>query len=157
MSGGGQEEGVRSGTQAPALVAGLGAAAAIATDEMDLEHQRMERLMSSFLGRLQDAVPGLLLNGDVERRWPGNVNVSFPGIDGDLLLANIRDIAVSSGAACASAVSGPSYVLEAIGRTVEEAKSALRIGFGRFTTEADVNFAADHLISAVSKLGGTKA
>jgi len=156
FSGGGQEEGVRAGTQAPALVAGLGAAAEIAGAEMTAESKRTQTLMGSFKNKLFAGLPGLILNGDNDQRWHGNLNVSFPGIDGDLLLASIRDLAVSSGAACASAVSGPSYVLEAIGCRQANAKSALRIGVGRFTTEDELDFAAERLIAAVTSLGGIK-
>lgn len=156
FSGGGQENGIRSGTQAPALVAGLGKAAEIADNELDCEANRTYALANRFKKVLFEGLDGLLFNGDENKRWPGNLNLSFPGIDGDLLLANIRELAVSSGAACASAVSGPSYVLQAIGRSEAEAKSSLRIGFGRFTTEEEVDFAAAKLVYAVSELGGIK-
>lgn len=157
MNGGGQEGGLRSGTQAPALVAGLGKAAEIAAQEMAQEHSRLTHMMERFLGRLSGAVPDLLINGSVTQRWAGNLNITVPGVDGDLLLASIRSLAVSSGAACASAVSGPSYVLKAIGRTKAEAQSALRIGIGRFTTEEELEYAAETLTSAVAKLKGSAA
>ena len=156
MSGGGQEGGIRSGTQAPALVAGFGAAASLCKAEMAQEKDRLAKIMDRFKARLFKALPNLIVNGDEDIRWVGNLNVSFPGLDGDLLLANIRSLAVSSGAACASAVSGPSYVLQAIGRTDALAKSALRIGIGRFTTDHEVDFAAETLISAVKTMGGLK-
>lgn len=154
FSGGGQENGVRAGTQAPALVAGLGAAAEIAAEEMAVEASRISKLMENFKQKLFAEMPSLKLNGDAERRWAGNLNISFPGVDGDLLLANIRDLAVSSGAACASAVSGPSYVLEAIGCAESDAKSALRIGVGRFTEVPELDFAANRLVETVSDMGG---
>jgi len=156
FSGGGQEQGVRAGTQPPALVAGLGAAAEIAGAELDGEAVRTKQMMTSFKEKLFSALPELILNGDAEERWAGNLNISFPGLDGDLLLANTRDIAVSSGAACASAVSGPSYVLKAIGCTDRRAKSALRIGMGRFTTKEELDYAAEHIIAAVDGMGGLK-
>jgi len=154
MAGGGQEDGIRAGTQAPALVAGLGAAASLCAEGMQQEAGRLQAMMARFKDKLFTALPGLILNGHAEKRWQGNLNVSFPGLDGDLLLASIRPLAVSSGAACASAVSGPSYVLEALGRTEDESNSALRIGIGRFTTDEEIEFAADTLIGAVEKLGG---
>lgn len=157
MSGGGQEFGWRSGTQAPALVAGLGMAAAKSASNLGQEASRIAGMMARFKAKLYSAMPGLLLNGSATERWQGNFNASFTGLDGDLLLASIRQIAVSSGAACASAVSGPSYVLEAIGRSEADAKSALRIGFGRFTNDDEVDFAADILIEAVTRLGGLKS
>lgn len=156
MSGGGQEGGVRSGTQAPALVAGLGMAAALCKAEMAQERDRLSKMMARLKAKLLAAMPDLLINGDEDRRWVGNLNVSFSGLDGDLLLANIRSLAVSSGAACASAVSGPSYVLQAIGRTESQAKSALRIGIGRFTTDDDIDHAANVLVQAVESMGGLK-
>lgn len=156
FSGGGQENNVRSGTQAPALVAGLGAAAEIAATELEMEQSRLNNLMGQFKQKLSGELPELIMNGDLKQRWVGNLNISFPGIDGDLLLASIRDLAVSSGAACASAVTGPSYVLKAIGRTSSEAKSALRIGTGRFTTGHELDYAANRLIEEVVKLGGLK-
>ncbi len=156
MSGGGQEFGWRSGTQAPALVAGLGMAAERSASGMGQEASRIAAMMDRFKAKLFAAMPGLLLNGSATARWQGNFNASFTGLDGDLLLAGIRQIAVSSGAACASAVSGPSYVLEALGRSEANAKSALRIGFGRYTSDAEVDFAADVLIEAVTILGGLR-
>ncbi|WCL52782.1 cysteine desulfurase family protein [Gimibacter soli] len=154
MSGGGQESGYRSGTQAPALVAGFGKAAAIAAEEMAQEEGRLATLMARLKARLWEALPGLILNGHAENRWVGNLNLSVPGVDGALLLAELSPLALSSGAACASAVSGPSYVLAAIGRTGAEAKAALRIGIGRFTTDEEVDFAADTLVNTITKLKG---
>ncbi|TNE62015.1 MAG: aminotransferase class V-fold PLP-dependent enzyme [Alphaproteobacteria bacterium] len=157
MSGGGQEHGLRSGTQAPALVAGLGAAAALCAQGIGQEAGHIEALMARLKARLFADLPGLLLNGSESARWVGNLNISFPGLDGDLLLASIRSLAVSSGAACASAMTGPSYVLAAIGRTETETKAALRIGIGRFTTDAELDFAADEIVGAVRKVGGLRA
>ncbi|WP_020399109.1 cysteine desulfurase family protein [Kordiimonas gwangyangensis] len=157
MSGGGQESGVRSGTQAPALVAGLGKAAEIAANEMAQEQGRLAQLMQGFKSKLVAAIPDLIINGDEDARWIGNLNITIPGVDGDLLLASVRTLAVSSGAACASAVSGPSYVLAALGRTDAEAQASLRIGIGRFTTVEEMNYAADTLVSAITKLKGQAA
>ncbi|WP_417460815.1 cysteine desulfurase family protein [Kordiimonas sp.] len=152
MSGGGQEAGLRSGTQAPALVAGLGAASALAATDMMQEARRLESLMIRLKDALFEIAPDILINGSEEKRWVGNLNVSFPGIDGDMLLASVRHLALSSGAACASAVSGPSYVLEAIGRSAAESKAALRIGIGRFTTDEEIDKAIAILQSAIRTL-----
>ncbi len=152
MSGGGQEAGLRSGTQAPALVAGLGAASALAATDMMQEARRLESLMIRLKDALFEIAPDILINGSEEKRWVGNLNVSFPGIDGDMLLASVRNLALSSGAACASAVSGPSYVLEAIGRSAAESKAALRIGVGRFTTDEEIDEAIAILQSAIRTL-----
>ena len=156
FSGGGQEGGLRSGTQAPALVAGLGHAAMIAASDMLAEQDRLKTLMHSFKSTLFAGMPGLILNGDETQRWVGNLNISFPGIDGDLLLSKLRNIAVSSGAACASAVAGPSYVLEAIGCSRANAKSAIRIGIGRFTTAEELDIAAETILTAIAEIGGLK-
>ncbi|MFC3050960.1 cysteine desulfurase family protein [Kordiimonas pumila] len=156
MSGGGQEYGYRSGTVAPALAVGLGKAADIASDEMVQEIGRTATKMGRFKDMLFNALPGLILNGDALARWQGNLNLTFPGIDGSILLSSIRGIALSSGAACASAVSGPSYVLQAIGKTEAEAQSSLRIGIGRFTTRIELDRAADIIIKAVHEAGGIR-
>ncbi|WP_262691750.1 cysteine desulfurase family protein [Kordiimonas aestuarii] len=157
MVGGGQEGGIRSGTQAPALVAGLGKAAEIASQEMAQEAGRLAHMMARFKGKLVSALPGLLINGSETSRWAGNLNISVPEVDGDLLLAGIRTLALSSGAACASAVRGPSYVLNAIGRSESEARSALRIGIGRFTTDDELDLAAETLLNAIHDIKGHAA
>lgn len=151
MSGGGQESGMRSGTLSPALSVGFGEAARLAGLEMTKEEQRMARLFERFLGMIEAAVPDVVLNGHRQRRWHGNVNLSFPGTDAELLLSGLPDLALSSGAACASATSGPSYVLAAIGRSPSLARAALRIGFGRFTADEEVETAARRIIEAVTE------
>ncbi|MFQ5347646.1 MAG: aminotransferase class V-fold PLP-dependent enzyme, partial [Rhodothalassiaceae bacterium] len=157
MSGGGQEGGIRSGTLAPALCAGFGTALRIAAREMAAETARLAALMERFRERLLAAHPGIVVNGDLVHRYPGNLNLGFPGLDGERLLAELPELALSSGAACASATSGPSYVLEAIGRSPALARSSLRIGIGRFTTAEEMAFAAERIIAAVSRLGGIRA
>ena len=156
MSGGGQEKGLRAGTLAPALCVGFGAATGIASAEMAQEEGRLRTMMVRLKGRLHTSIPGLVINGDENQRWAGNLNISFPGLDGDLLLANLRDLAISSGAACASAVSGPSYVLQTLGVSDKMAKASIRIGIGRFTTDEEIDFAADTLIAVADKMGGIK-
>lgn len=157
MDGGGQEGGIRSGTLSPALCAGLGAAASIAGAEMARDGEHVARLMGRFRSKLVDVLPGVVVNGHTEQRYSGNLNLSFPGLDGELLIANLRDLAVSSGAACASATTGPSYVLEAIGVPEELAAASIRFGIGRFTTEAEVDFAAGRVIETVAQMGGLSA
>lgn len=157
MDGGGQERGIRSGTLSPALCAGLGTAASIAGAEMARDGEHVARLMGRFRSKLVDALPGVVVNGHTEQRYPGNLNLSFPGLDGELLIANLRDLAVSSGAACASATTGPSYVLEAIGVPEELAAASIRFGIGRFTTEAEIDFAAERVIETVAQMGGLSA
>ncbi|RME68161.1 MAG: aminotransferase class V-fold PLP-dependent enzyme, partial [Alphaproteobacteria bacterium] len=138
MDGGGQEAGIRSGTLSPALCVGLGTAAAIAAAEMEAEQARAARHWSLLLDRLRAHMPNLIVNGSQAARLKSNLNVSFPGVDGAKLLSRLRGVAVSSGAACASAVSGPSYVLAALGVPDAVAQATLRIGTGRFTSDEDV-------------------
>lgn len=153
MSGGGQERGMRSGTLAPALCVGMGAAAAIMAREGDAETRRITALAKRFREKVQTAWPDAIINGSLEARYHGNLNMIFPGIDGDMLIARLRDLAVSSAAACASAETGPSYVLKAIGLGNDLADSSIRFGFGRYTNKADVDYAADQLIEALQMLG----
>jgi cysteine desulfurase len=152
IDGGGQERGLRSGTLPTPLCVGLGRAAAIAADEMGDEVARMRRLRDRLYQGLARRVPGLGLNGDAERRLPGNLNVSFPGIVAPALIEACPSIAISTGSACTSARVEPSYVLHALGLSDEVANSAIRIGLGRFNTESDVDFAIDALASAASRL-----
>ena len=154
MSGGGQEGGLRSGTLAPALCIGFGAAAAIARDEMVSEAERMKAVFKGFVETLESSGINFRINGSVDQRWPANLNVTFPGINGDLLLSKMKNIAVSSGAACASAVEGPSYVLQALGVSDRDAESSLRIGFGRFTTGDEAEYAANYIVETVKKFKG---
>ncbi len=155
MHGGGQERGLRSGTLAPALVAGFGAAVKITQASMAEETPRIEALGRRLLQQLQNSLSGVTLNGSADQRYYGNLNISFAGVDGDLLIADLRDLAISSGAACASGSNEPSYVLQAIAVPRGLIKSSLRIGVGRFTTEDDIDYAAQKIISAVLKLRET--
>ena len=152
MDGGGQEAGLRSGTLSPALVVGFGIAARIAMESQDAETRQISQLSRVFRQTLQAAIPDLGINGSLEQRYLGNLNLTFPGINGDLLLAELRDLSMSSGAACASASEGPSYVLEALGLSEELAQSSLRIGIGRFTTADELEYAAGRIIEVVAKL-----
>lgn len=157
IHGGGQERGLRSGTLAPALIVGFGKAAEIAALEMAEETPRIERLARRFLDQLRAELPDIRLNGSAERRFWGNLNISFPGVDGDLLIAELRDLAVSSGAACASGSKEPSYVLRAIGLPDALARASIRFGFGRMTTEAEVDAAARAVIDTVRRLRAARA
>lgn len=149
MHGGGQERGLRSGTLAPALIAGFGKAAEIAQANMATETPRIEALAQSFWHRLARELNGVALNGGTGKRFWGNLNISLDGVDADRLMAAMRDVAVSSAAACASGSNEPSYVLQAIGVPELRAKASLRFGFGRFTTGEESDAAADKVIAAV--------
>jgi cysteine desulfurase len=152
IHGGGQERGMRSGTLPTPLCVGLGKAAEIAKAEMAAENERLTRLRDRFLKIVNDKLPEVFLNGDLKNRLPGNLNLSFAYVEGEGLMMGIKDLSVSSGSACTSASLEPSYVLRALGVEEELAHTSLRIGFGRFTTEAEVDYAAERIVQAVSKL-----
>lgn len=152
ISGGGQERGMRSGTLSPALCVGMGAAARVAKAEMAAENDRLTFLKNRFLDKIESNLSHVYLNGDRDFRVPGSLNISFAFVEGEGLMMGIKDLAVSSGSACTSASLEPSYVLRALGVDEELAHTSLRIGFGRFTTQADVDTAADKLIRAVTRL-----
>jgi cysteine desulfurase len=152
IHGGGQERGMRSGTLPTPLCVGLGEAAAICGREMAAETARLETLRDRFVARINGRLPEVFLNGDATKRIPGNLNLSFAYVEGEGLMMGIKDLSVSSGSACTSASLEPSYVLRALGVEEELAHTSLRIGFGRFTTEAEVDYAADRIVAAVQKL-----
>jgi cysteine desulfurase len=152
IDGGGQERGMRSGTLPTPLCVGLGAAAAIAQAEMTQESIRLTHLRQRFLARIRGLVPGIELNGDPERRLPGNLNLSFPGVNASELMESCPGVAVSSGSACSSAELEPSYVLRALGFSDERAAASIRIGIGRMTDEAEIDRAADLLAAAWREL-----
>lgn len=154
MHGGGQEgNGLRSGTLAPMLCAGLGKAAELATRQMDADRAHVEALWDRALAAIN---VDYRINGSTGERWRGNLNVSFPGVDGARLLADLRGLAVSAGAACASAKGKPSHVLAALGLPDKLAKASLRIGWGRFTTVEEID-AAMAMINAAVRAQGARA
>ena len=148
FSGGGQERGLRSGTLPAALIVGLGEACRLATAEMAAETDRISRLRAGLLDRLQRDVPGIRLNGSRHARIAGNLNLTFPAATASDLLAALPDLCVSTGSACSSAEIEPSYVLRALGLSDQEAARTLRIGIGRFTSAADIDYAAAALSAA---------
>ena len=154
IDGGGQERGLRSGTLPTPLCVGLGRAAAIAGDEMAEDAERLRRLRDGLLRNLARRLPGLRLNGDAERRLTGSLNLTLPGIPAQALIEACPSIAISTGSACTSASVEPSYVLRALGLSDELANASIRVGLGRFTTAAEVEFAADALAAAASGLTG---
>ncbi len=152
INGGGQERGMRSGTLATPLCVGLGEACAIAKAEMGTEAENLKRLRTRLLGGLQQRLPEIYINGDMESRIPGNLNISFAFVEGEGLMMGIKDLAVSSGSACTSASLEPSYVLRALGLDAEMAHTSIRFGLGRFTTDEDIDYAIDHVVAAVEHL-----
>ena len=152
MNGGGQERGMRSGTLSPALCAGFGEACALAKADMATDNARLEFFWNSMYTKLTTALPDVFLNGDKEQRFYGNLNLSFAYVEGESLLGHLSDMALSSGSACTSASLEPSYVLRALGVSVELAHTSLRIGLGRFTTQEEVDYATKSIITAVERL-----
>jgi cysteine desulfurase len=150
--GGGQERGFRSGTLPTPLCVGLGAAAEICMKEMGDEAQRLAKLQQRMLKGLQSKLTDIVINGDLEHRIPGNLNISFAYVEGESLMMGIKNLAVSSGSACTSASLEPSYVLRALGVEEDMAHTSLRIGLGRFTTEHEVDTAVEELVRHVKKL-----
>ena len=151
MHGGGHERGFRSGTLASHQIVGMGEAFRIAKEEMAAENERLLGLRNRFL-ELIDGIEEVYINGDMEHRYVGNLNISFNFVEGESLIMAVKELAVSSGSACTSASLEPSYVLRALGRNDELAHSSLRITFGRFTTLEEVEYAANLLKLKIGKL-----
>ena len=152
MDGGGHERGMRSGTlNVPGIVA-FGKAAEIAREELAEESERIFGLRERLRERLEANLDEVFINGDLERRVPGNLNMSFAYVEGESLLMGIEDIAVSSGSACTSASLEPSYVLKALGVGEDLAHTSIRFGIGRFNTEEEVDYVADRVVETVKRL-----
>jgi cysteine desulfurase len=151
MHGGGHERGMRSGTLATHQIVGMGEAFRIAREEMATENERIRMLRDRLLKGLQD-IEEVYVNGDMEKRVPHNLNISFNFVEGESLIMAVKDVAVSSGSACTSASLEPSYVLRALGRNDELAHSSIRFTVGRFTTEQDVDYVINLLKNKIAKL-----
>jgi len=151
MHGGGHERGFRSGTLATHQIVGMGEAFRIARTEMAAEGERIRMLRDRLLAGIRD-MEEVYVNGDLEHRVPHNLNVSFNFVEGESLIMGIKELAVSSGSACTSASLEPSYVLRALGRNDELAHSSIRFTIGRFTTEADIDYAIKLLNERIQKL-----
>ncbi|MET3229675.1 UNVERIFIED_ORG: cysteine desulfurase [Burkholderia sp. 1263] len=151
MHGGGHERGMRSGTLATHQIVGMGEAFRIAREEMATENERIRMLRDRLLRGLSE-LEEVYVNGDMEKRVPHNLNISFNFVEGESLIMAVKDVAVSSGSACTSASLEPSYVLRALGRNDELAHSSIRFTVGRFTTEQDVDYVINLLKTKISKL-----
>lgn len=149
QTGGGQEGGLRSGTRSPALIAGMGAAAAVAREQMGADAEHVETLWS----RARELFDGWTINGSTDYRWHGNLNIRRDGLDVARLMSDCRDIMFSAGSACASGSGRPSHVLKAIGLSDAEAKNSIRLGFGRYTTLSDIEQAAEQINAAAEAQG----
>jgi cysteine desulfurase len=152
LDGGGHERGFRSGTLAVPLIVGLGVAAELAARERDDEARRVSALRDRLEALLNERLPGVRRNGHPVETLPGNLNLSFEGVDGEALLMNVRDVAVSSGSACSSAQPEPSHVLRAMGVPEHLARASLRFGLGRFNTPEEIDFAADYVAGVILRL-----
>jgi len=151
MHGGGHERGMRSGTLATHQIVGMGEAFRLARVEMDADNDRIRKLRDRLWAGLS-TIDEVYVNGDMERRVPHNLNVSFNFVEGESLIMAIKDVAVSSGSACTSASLEPSYVLRALGRSDELAHSSIRFTVGRFTTEEEIDYTIDLLKKKIAKL-----
>ena len=151
MHGGGHERGMRSGTLATHQIVGMGEAFAIAQTEMSEDNKRIEQLRDRLLAGFAD-MEEVVINGDLDQRIPGNLNVSFNYVEGESLMMAISDVAVSSGSACTSASLEPSYVLRALGLSDELAHSSIRFTIGRYTNKEDVDHAVELVREKVEKL-----
>jgi cysteine desulfurase len=151
MHGGGHERGMRSGTLPTHQIVGMGEAFRLARLEMDTDNARVRRLRDRLWDGLSQ-IEEVYVNGDMERRVPHNLNVSFNFVEGESLIMAIKDVAVSSGSACTSASLEPSYVLRALGRSDELAHSSIRFTVGRFTTEEEIDFTVDLVRRKIAKL-----
>lgn len=152
MDGGGHERGMRSGTLNVPGIVGLGAACAVAEQDLEKDIAHANALRERFESKIFAALDYVEINGDKDARLPGCSNLSFAYVEGESLIMGFKDLAVSSGSACTSASLEPSHVLQCMGVGDELAHSSIRFGFGRLTTEEDIDFAANQVIEAVKKL-----
>ncbi len=152
MDGGGHERGMRSGTLNVPGIVGLGKACEIAQQEMAEESVRLLAMRESLREQITSQLDEVYINGSMEHRLPGSLNISFAYVEGESLLMGINDIAVSSGSACTSATLEPSYVLKALGAGDDLAHSSIRFGLGRFNTQAEVDYVATKVVDVVKRL-----
>ena len=151
MHGGGHERGMRSGTLATHQIVGMGEAFRIAKEELAQDEAHVTKMRDRLWAGLND-MEQVFINGDADKRYPGNLNVSFNFVEGESLIMALKDLAVSSGSACTSASLEPSYVLRALGLNDEMAHSSIRFSFGRFTTEEEIDYAIDLIKKAIGHL-----
>jgi cysteine desulfurase len=152
MDGGGHEFGMRSGTLNVPAIVGFGAACALCASEMAQEAARISGLRDRLKARIEAGLGRVRVNGTMESRLPGNLNLGFEGVDAESLLISLPEIALSTGSACTSATVEPSHVLRALGLSEEAARSSVRFGLGRFNTEEEIDYAAARVIECVNRL-----
>jgi cysteine desulfurase len=151
IHGGGHEKGFRSGTLAVHNIVGLGKACEISQEKMEEESIRIKILRDKLLDGLKDKIPDLIINGTMDYRLTGNLNVCFPSTKSDSIIMSMRDIALSSGSACKSASIQPSHVLKALGLTKQESHASIRFGIGRFNTEEEIDYTIRKVINTVNR------
>ena len=152
IDGGGHERGMRSGTLNVSGIVGFGKAAQLCQEEMLEEGLRLSNMRDKFKSTLMESLDEVFVNGHETLRIPGNLNISFPYVEGESLIMGLKDVAVSSGSACTSSSLEPSYVLKAMGRGDELAHSSIRYGLGRFTTQEEVDFVAEKTVEVVNRM-----
>lgn len=157
MTGGGQEQGIRSGTHNVPGIVGLGVACRVCCEEREAEAARLGALRDRLQRGLEERIEGILVNGHPELRLLHNLSVSIPHVDGEALLLTLDDLCVSSGSACRSSAPGASHVMKAIGHDDELGKSTIRFGLGRWTTEEEIDFAVHRVVEAVDRLRAMSA
>jgi cysteine desulfurase len=153
IHGGGHEKGLRSGTLATPNIVGLAKAVELAIKEMPKEQKRLRQLRDQLLASLVAAIPAAKVNGSIEQRLAGNLNITFPGVESEALMIALKsEIAVSSGSACTTAAVLPSHVLKALGLSDAESHSSIRFGLGRFTTSDEITVASDRICRECERL-----
>lgn len=152
LSGGGQERGLRSGTVPTPLVVGMGEACRVAKQEMEADHRHVSRLAKKLIDGITSQLSHVQINGSLEQRYPGCVNMSFAFVEGESLIMALKEVAVSSGSACTSASLEPSYVLRALGVEEELAHTSIRFGIGRFTTDEEIELTIQKTVQHVNRL-----
>ena len=157
LDGGGHERGLRPGTLNVPGIVGMGKAAALAREEGTVESARIGALRDRLQAAIADGLDGVRVNGGMEHRVAGNLNLSFDGVEGEALLLALRDVAVSSGSACSSASIEPSHVLRALGLSAERAHASVRFGIGRMNDEEEIDFAARRVVDTVRDLRANAA
>tara|TARA_B100001250_G_scaffold391797_1_gene393035 strand:- start:754 stop:1884 length:1131 start_codon:yes stop_codon:yes gene_type:complete len=149
LFGGNQEKSIRPGTLPIPLIVGLGRATEISKKLMNNESKRILQLRNLLIDKIKEEIPDIIINGDIEKRIAGNLNISFPSLKGQSIVTSLSKIAVSSGSACTSSIPKPSHVLQSIGLNRKHIQSSIRIGIGRFNTKNEILIAANNIIETV--------
>ena len=147
--GGGQEKGIRPGTQPVPLIVGFGKACDISYHKIESESKKILTLRNLLIKKIKSEIPDTVINGCINKRLPGNINLTFPTLRGQSIIASVPSIAISSGSACTSSSPKPSHVLLELGLSKNLSNSSIRVGIGRFNTKKEIIIAADSIIKAI--------